>query len=69
MVHDQRALDYLIELLGDDRICLGTDFPFPLGEAEPGRLIRSLDAGDDVESALLAGNALEGLGEMAAAGV
>ena len=69
VVHDQRALDYLIDLLGDDRICLGTDFPFPLGEPEPSRLIRSLDADAEVESALLAGNALEWLGEKAAAGV
>ena len=69
VVHDRRALDYLIDLLGDDRICLGTDFPFPLGEPEPGRLIRSLDADAEVESALLAGNALEWLGEKAAAGV
>ncbi len=69
VVHDRRALDYLIDLLGDDRICLGTDFPFPLGELEPGSLIRSTEADPAVELALLAGNAMEWLGQTAAAGV
>ena len=28
-------LDYLIKLVGADRIALGTDYPFPLGEIKP----------------------------------
>lgn len=39
LVHDARALRYLKELFGAEKICLGTDYPFPLGEQEPGRLI------------------------------
>src|SRR6058998_2769399 len=42
LVHDAAALRYLIQLVGADRIALGSDYPFPLGEAEPGKLIESL---------------------------
>jgi aminocarboxymuconate-semialdehyde decarboxylase len=39
LVHDANALKYLIELFGAEKICLGTDYPFPLGEEIPGELI------------------------------
>src|SRR5205823_730585 len=42
LVHDAGALRTLVRLVGPERIALGTDYPFPLGEAEPGRLIESL---------------------------
>jgi aminocarboxymuconate-semialdehyde decarboxylase len=63
LVHDVAALRYLIGLAGVDRVALGTDYPFPLGEHEPGRLIHSLselDAG--AKRRLLGGTALEFLG-------
>jgi aminocarboxymuconate-semialdehyde decarboxylase len=63
LVHDADALRSLIRLMGAERVALGSDYPFPLGEAEPGRLIESLD---DLPTAtrerLLAGTALEFLG-------
>jgi aminocarboxymuconate-semialdehyde decarboxylase len=63
LVHDSEALRYLIGLVGVDRICLGSDYPFPLGEHRPGSLIESLEelSGRDRER-LLAGTALEFLG-------
>ncbi len=39
LVHDHRSLKFLLEVMGEDHVCLGTDYPFPLGEAEAGRLI------------------------------
>lgn len=42
LVHDARALRFLIDLLGTDRIALGSDYPFPLGEHRPGELIESM---------------------------
>jgi aminocarboxymuconate-semialdehyde decarboxylase len=42
LVHDADALRTLLRLFGARRIALGTDYPFPLGEAEPGQLISSL---------------------------
>ena len=32
LVHDQGALKLLLEVIGEDRVMLGTDYPFPLGE-------------------------------------
>jgi len=43
LVHDPDALRYLIGLVGTRRIALGSDYPFPLGEAVPGSLIESME--------------------------
>jgi aminocarboxymuconate-semialdehyde decarboxylase len=42
-VYDEKPLRYLLDLIGPDRIALGSDYPFPLGEAVPGALVESLD--------------------------
>jgi aminocarboxymuconate-semialdehyde decarboxylase len=60
-VHDARALRFVIETFGADRVALGTDYPFPLGEDQPGALIRSLDLDPHADEALLTRNALEWL--------
>jgi aminocarboxymuconate-semialdehyde decarboxylase len=39
LVHDSRALKFLVEVIGEDCISLGSDYPFPLGEERPGELI------------------------------
>jgi len=62
LVHDAEALQQLIRLFGAERVALGTDYPFPLGEVEPGRLIRSLKLDAATEAQLLGGTALEFLG-------
>lgn len=33
--------------LFQDKVMLGTDYPFPLGELQPGSLIESMDEFDD----------------------
>lgn len=63
LVHDPQVLRYLIGLVGAHRIALGTDYPFPLGELEPGALIRSMDDIDEATRLqLLGGAAQEWLG-------
>jgi aminocarboxymuconate-semialdehyde decarboxylase len=63
LVHDADALRHLIRLVGAERIALGSDYPFPLGESEPGKLIESLtELPDAARHRLLAGTALEFLG-------
>ena len=61
LVHHPAALHYLLEVMGADRIALGTDYPFPLGEERAGELIESVRLDDDVKSRLLHGTALEWL--------
>jgi aminocarboxymuconate-semialdehyde decarboxylase len=63
LVHDADALRYLMRLVGAGRIALGSDYPFPLGEARPGELIEGLpDLSPDEREALLMGSALAFLG-------
>ncbi len=40
LVHGTDALQFLKQKFGASRICLGTDYPFPLGELSPGEGIR-----------------------------
>jgi aminocarboxymuconate-semialdehyde decarboxylase len=61
LVHDARALHYVIDTFGSHRVALGTDYPFPLGEERPGALVRSLDLDAKTRDGLLTRNALEWL--------
>ena len=61
-VADPRALQYLLDTVGNDRVMLGTDYPFPLGEQEPGAGIAALDLDPVGQARLYHGTALEWLG-------
>jgi aminocarboxymuconate-semialdehyde decarboxylase len=62
LVHDPEMLKYIVKLVGPNRVALGTDYPFPLGENVPGSLIDSMDFDNTVKERLLSGSALEWLG-------
>lgn len=62
LVHDPMMLDYLLNIFGPNQIALGSDYPFPLGEAVPGELIKSMPYPDNVKERLLSGTAMEWLG-------
>jgi aminocarboxymuconate-semialdehyde decarboxylase len=62
LVHDKAVLKYLLELLGEDKIALGSDYPFGLGEALPGELIESMDFSSKLKQKLLSENAFNWLG-------
>jgi aminocarboxymuconate-semialdehyde decarboxylase len=62
LVHDALTLRFLVERMGADRIALGSDYPFPLGEARPGALIDSAGFPEEIRARLLHGTALEWLG-------
>ncbi|MEP7171181.1 MAG: amidohydrolase family protein, partial [Bacteroidota bacterium] len=61
LTHDAAMLEYIVKLVGADRVALGSDYPFPLGENVPGSLIDSMDFADDIKEKLLSGTALEWL--------
>jgi aminocarboxymuconate-semialdehyde decarboxylase len=61
LVHDPAMLQYVADLFGPERVALGTDYPFPLGELEPGSLIRSMPWDDAKKEMLLSGAALQWL--------
>jgi len=60
-VHDARALRYLLDVAGADHVMLGTDYPFPLGEQEPGKGIAALGLALAEQARLYHGTALEWL--------
>jgi aminocarboxymuconate-semialdehyde decarboxylase len=60
LTHDPGALRRLLRLHGAERVALGSDYPFPLGEERPGSLIASMTDLDEITRArLLHGTALE----------
>ena len=62
-VFDERALALLVEVVGGDRVVLGSDYPFPLGEERVGSLVRESSALDDAaKHRILSANALQFLG-------
>lgn len=62
LVHDAATLEYLIKIYGVERMALGSDYPFPLGEARPGALIDSMKLTIQQKERLLSGSAREWLG-------
>ena len=61
-VFDERALQFLVGTMGAERVMLGSDYPFPLGEHRVGTLIRSSHLPAPTKDRLLGGNAEEFLG-------
>lgn len=59
LVHDTNALRYLVTQHGADRVALGSDYPFPLGEEKPGSLIQSMSDFTDEQKRLLLGGTAE----------
>jgi len=57
VVHDPAALRHLIEVVGAERVLLGSDFPFDMGPDDPVGFVRSARMEEQVEAAVLGGNA------------
>jgi aminocarboxymuconate-semialdehyde decarboxylase len=62
LVHDADALRLLLKLFGAQRVALGSDYPFPLGETKPGQLIESMKLSAEQKAQLLSETAREFLG-------
>ena len=58
LVHEAASFKFLMDFVGEDKICLGSDYPFPLGESVPGTLIESMDLSEGIQEKLLYKNAL-----------
>lgn len=63
LVHDPDMLRLIVQQFGQRRVCMGSDYPFPLGETRPGELIESMpDLSDATKEWLCSGAAREFLG-------
>jgi aminocarboxymuconate-semialdehyde decarboxylase len=63
LVHEPAALRYIVELMGADKICLGSDYPFPLGEHHPGKLVEAMNFDEELQEKILYRNAGQWLGK------
>lgn len=48
-------LRHLVEIVGSDRVMLGTDFPFDMGETDPVQLVDSVDGLSEAEATAIKG--------------
>ena len=47
IVQDTRALRFLADMVGADRIMMGSDMPLPIGDEEPTKIVSAADLGAD----------------------
>ena len=62
MVFDRRTIRYLIDLLGADRLLVGSDFPAMRREDPAAKTLRSMDLTEDQWQDIASRNALRWLG-------
>lgn len=56
-IFDPLALDLLVKTMGAERVMLGSDAPFPLGEQQIGHLVSSIDLATQDKQSILGNNA------------
>jgi len=50
LVHNKHELKKIIDLFGKNRVIFGTDYPFPLGELNPGEYINLLNIDENTKN-------------------
>ncbi|MEX1190592.1 MAG: amidohydrolase family protein [Brumimicrobium sp.] len=61
ITHDIDLLKYILKMQGSKRICLGSDYPFPLGDLEIGKFISDSNLSKEVTEDIFANSTLEWL--------
>ncbi|MCU0328434.1 MAG: amidohydrolase [Chitinophagales bacterium] len=61
LVHHVEALNYNINLFGEEKIVIGSDYPFPLGELSPGNILAKAQLNQSVYEKIKKNNALSWL--------
>jgi aminocarboxymuconate-semialdehyde decarboxylase len=62
VVFDPGVLRALLDVAGTERVLLGSDYPFDMGDDRPAEVVRALGLPADEEEAILSGNALRLIG-------
>jgi aminocarboxymuconate-semialdehyde decarboxylase len=62
ITHDPKLLQYVLDLQGSKRVCMGSDYPFPLGDLEMGAFIEEMGLPEEAVADIFAYAALEWLG-------
>jgi aminocarboxymuconate-semialdehyde decarboxylase len=61
-VCDHKMLQYIIDMVGADKVMQGSDYPFPLGEAVPGELVRTAPISESEKEKIMGSSAKSWLG-------
>ncbi len=62
ITHDADVLALILKMVGPEKIILGSDYPFPLGDLEMGRFIDEMDLPNETREAIFWRNAFGWLG-------
>jgi aminocarboxymuconate-semialdehyde decarboxylase len=62
IVHSVAALQYLINVVGADRVVMGTDYPMAMGDFEPVKKLAEINLTRSERELILGQNALQALG-------
>lgn len=62
ITHDADAFLYILKMQGSKRVCMGSDYPFPLGDLDIGKFIEDLGLDDATLNDVMCNAALEWLG-------
>ncbi len=61
ITHDPEFLNYILPMVGSKKICLGSDYPFPLGDLEIGKFIEEMKLDAEVVSDIFSRSTAEWL--------
>ena len=55
ILHDPRALRFVVEIMGADRVMMGSDMPFPIGDEEPAKIVTAAGLKPDEVASITGG--------------
>lgn len=62
ITHDPALLRFVLEMVGDDKVTLGSDYPFPLGDLKIGAFIEEMGLPESIIQKIYCNNTLDWLG-------
>ena len=62
LVYDTRVLEFMVEVMGEDQITLGSDYPFAIGENPVGGMVKRTGLSERIKTKILGTNAQRFLG-------
>ena len=57
VLFDPETLKYLCHCAGTDKVVLGSDYPFPIGDPNPTKVVTDADLGEPATQMILGGTA------------
>jgi len=61
ITHDIKTLKFVLDHMDSSKVCLGSDYPFPLGDLEIGKFIEESDLGQSTIENIFSKSSLEWL--------